>query len=203
MNMMSNSRSPAARAAASAVLTDAPAASNTVRFWVIVAITVLLDFVTKALAVDHLVPRHMPHEIIGNVVRLTLAYNPGAAFGMHLGPASRWIFAGLSVVIVGVLLRATGELTRTSRLAAFGVPVIVGGAIGNLLDRIRLREGVVDFIDIGIGTTRFWTFNVADTAVTIGAVCLVLALWREDQALQVAAKAAGASGAGGQGGGTS
>lgn len=203
MNMMSNSRSPAARAAASAVLTDAPAASNTVRFWVIVAITVLLDFATKALAVEHLVPRHMPHEIIGNVVRFTLAYNPGAAFGMHLGPASRWIFAGLSVVIVGVLLRATGELTRTSRLAAFGVPVIVGGAIGNLLDRIRLREGVVDFIDIGIGTTRFWTFNVADTAVTIGAVCLVLALWREDQALQVAAKAAGASGAGGQGGGTS
>jgi len=201
--MMSNSRSPAARAAASAVLTDAPAASNTVRFWVIVAITVLLDFVTKALAVEHLVPRHMPHEIIGNVVRFTLAYNPGAAFGMHLGPASRWIFAGLSVVIVGVLLRATGELTRTSRLAAFGVPVIVGGAIGNLLDRIRLREGVVDFIDIGIGTTRFWTFNVADTAVTIGAVCLVLALWREDQALQVAAKAAGASSAGGQGGGTS
>jgi len=122
---------------------------------------------------------------------------------MHLGPASRWIFAGLSVVIVGVLLRATGELTRTSRLAAFGVPVIVGGAIGNLLDRIRLREGVVDFIDIGIGTTRFWTFNVADMAVTIGAVCLVLALWREDQALQEAAKAAGAPGAGGQGGRTS
>lgn len=201
--MMANSRPPAARAAASAVLTDAPAASNTARFWVIVAITVLLDFVTKALAVEHLVPRHMPHEIIGNVVRFTLAYNPGAAFGMHLGPASRWIFAGLSVVIVGVLLRATGDLTRTSRLAAVGVPVIVGGAIGNLLDRIRLREGVVDFIDIGIGTTRFWTFNVADTAVTIGAVCLVLALWREDQALQEAAKAAGAPGAGGQGGGTS
>lgn len=201
--MMSNVQPPAARAAASVVLADAPMASNTVRFWVIVAITVALDFVTKALAVEHLVPRHMPHEIIGNVVRFTLAYNPGAAFGMHLGPASRWIFAGLSVVIVGVLLRATGDLTRTSRLAAFGVPVIVGGAVGNLLDRIRLREGVVDFIDIGIGTTRFWTFNVADTAVTIGAICLVLALWREDRALQEAARAAGASGAGGQGGGTS
>lgn len=201
--MMSKVQPPAARAAASAVLADAPMASNTVRFWVIVAITVALDFVTKALAVEHLVPRHMPHEIIGNVVRFTLAYNPGAAFGMHLGPASRWIFAGLSVVIVGVLLRATGDLTRTSRLAAFGVPVIVGGAVGNLLDRIRLREGVVDFIDIGIGTTRFWTFNVADTAVTIGAICLVLALWREDRALQEAARAAGASGAGGPGGGTS
>ncbi len=202
--MTSKSRPPAARsAAASAALNDAPAASTTVRFWVIVAITVALDFVTKAWAVERLVPRHMPHEIIGDVVRFTLAYNPGAAFGMHLGPASRWIFAGLSVIIVGVLLKATGDLTRTSRLAAFGVPVIVGGAIGNLLDRIRLREGVVDFIDIGIGTTRFWTFNVADTAVTIGAVCLVLALWQEDQAMQEAAKAAGASGAEGQGGGTS
>jgi len=202
--MTSNSRPPAARsAAASAVLNDAPAASTTLRFWVIVAVTVVLDFVTKAWAVENLVPRHMPHEIIGDVVRFTLAYNPGAAFGMHLGPASRWIFAGLSVIIVGVLLKATGDLTRTSRVAAFGVPVIVGGALGNLLDRIRLREGVVDFIDIGIGSTRFWTFNVADTAVTIGAVCLVLALWQEDQAIQEAAKAAVAAGAEGQGGGAS
>lgn len=189
--MTSNSRPPAARSvAASAVLADAPAASSTLRFWLIVLGTVLFDFVTKALAVEHLVPRHMPHEIIGDVVRFTLAYNPGAAFGMHLGPASRWIFAGLSVVIVTVLLRATADLTRTSKLAAFGVPVIVGGAIGNLLDRIRLREGVVDFIDIGIGTTRFWTFNVADTAVTIGAVCLVIALWEEDKAMQEAARVA-------------
>jgi signal peptidase II len=202
--MPSNTRPPATRAvAADAVLLDTPAASTTVRFWAIVAITVVFDFVTKALAVEHLVPRHMPHDIIGDVVRFTLTYNPGAAFGMHLGPASRWIFAGLSMVIVGVLLKATGDLTRTSRIAAFGVPVIVGGAIGNLLDRIRLREGVVDFIDIGIGTTRFWTFNVADTAVTIGAVCLLLALWQEDQAIQAAAKAAEATSAEGQGGGAS
>lgn len=171
-------------AAASATLSDRPPASSTPRFWIIVAITVALDFLTKAWAVEHLVPRHMPHRVIGDVLRFTLAYNPGAAFGMHVGPASRWIFAGLSIVIVVVLLRATSDLTRISRLAAFGVPVIVGGAIGNLLDRIRLREGVVDFIDIGIGTTRFWTFNIADTAVTIGAVCLVIALWQEDNAQQ-------------------
>jgi signal peptidase II len=103
---------------------------------------------------------------------------------MHLGPASRWIFAALSVVIVVVLLRATADLTRISRLAAFGVPIVIGGAIGNLLDRIRFRDGVVDFIDIGVGDVRFWTFNVADSAVTIGAVCLVLALWRQDQHTQ-------------------
>jgi signal peptidase II len=122
------------------------------------------------------------------VLRFTLAYNPGAAFGMHLGPASRWIFAALSVVIVVVLLRATSDLTRISRSAAFGVPVVVGGAIGNLLDRIRLRDGVVDFIDVGIGAVRFWTFNIADTAVTIGAACLVLALWQQDKAQQDAAR---------------
>lgn len=179
-----------ARAAtASAVINNVPAASATLRFWIIVLVTVALDFLTKAWAVEQLVPRHMPHRIIGDVLRFTLAFNPGAAFGMHLGPGSRWIFAALSVVIVVVLMRATADLTRVSKVASLGVPVIVGGAIGNLLDRIRLREGVVDFIDIGVGAVRFWTFNVADTAVTIGAACLVIALWQEDKAQQDALRA--------------
>lgn len=142
---------------------------------------VACDAVSKALAVQHLTPRHIPHPIIGDFLRFTLAYNPGAAFGMHLGPASRWIFATLSIVIVIVLLRATAEVTRQSSLAALGVPIVIGGALGNLLDRIRYRDGVVDFIDIGIGDVRFWTFNIADTAVTIGAVCLVLALWQQER----------------------
>ena len=84
----------------------APSAARTWPFWVIVASVTAVDFVTKAWAVDALSPRHIPHRIVGDVVRFTLAYNPGAAFGMHLGPASRWIFAGLSIVIIGVLLRA-------------------------------------------------------------------------------------------------
>jgi signal peptidase II len=154
-------------------------------FWAIVAVVTALDFVTKNLAVERLTPRHVPHPIIGDVVRFTLAYNPGAAFGMHLGPASRWIFGVLSLVIVIVLLRATSDLTRISRWAAVGVPIVIGGAIGNLLDRIRQRDGVVDFIDIGIGDVRFWTFNVADTAVTIGAICLIFALWQAERAQQL------------------
>jgi signal peptidase II len=182
---MKQGRAPIARAAtANAVVNDEPAAATTLAFWAVVGVSVLIDFVTKWLAVQHLVPRYTPHRVIGDVVRFTLAYNPGAAFGMNVGPGSRWIFAALSVVIVVVLLKATADLTRVSRLAAWGVPLIVGGAIGNLLDRIRLREGVVDFIDIGIGNVRFWTFNVADTCVTIGAVCLVIALWQEDKAQQ-------------------
>ena len=159
----------------------APPAARTWPFWAIVASVMAFDFVTKALAVEALSPRHIPHRVIGDVVRFTLAYNPGAAFGMHVGPASRWIFAVLSLVIVGVLLRSTADLTRLSTLAAYGVPIVIGGALGNLLDRIFQREGVVDFIDIGVGSVRFWTFNAADSAVTIGAICLVLALWRQEK----------------------
>lgn len=158
-----------------------PVASTTWRFWLIVAGVTTFDFLTKLWAVDALSPRHIPHDVFGEVVRFTLSYNPGAAFGMHLGPGSRWIFAVLSVVIVVVLLRATAELTRWSRLAAIGVPIVIGGALGNLIDRILQRDGVVDFIDIGVGSVRFWTFNVADSAVTVGAVCLILALWREER----------------------
>jgi signal peptidase II len=158
-----------------------PTAARTPQFWMIVLFVTALDAITKALAVEHLAPRHIPHSVIGDFLRFTLAYNPGAAFGMHLGPASRWIFATLSIIIVVVILRVTADLTRVSRLATIGVPIVIGGALGNLLDRIRYREGVVDFIDIGIGDVRFWTFNIADTAVTIGAVCLVLALWKHDQ----------------------
>jgi signal peptidase II len=165
----------------SAARQQRPAAARTAPFWMIVALVVASDAISKALAVQHLAPRHIPHAIIGDVLRFTLAYNPGAAFGMHLGPASRWIFATLSIVIVAVILRVTADLTRISRLAAIGVPIVIGGALGNLLDRIRFRDGVVDFIDIGVGDVRFWTFNIADTAVTIGAVCLVLALWKHEQ----------------------
>ena len=158
-----------------------PAAARTWPFWLIVATVTAIDFGTKALAVQSLSPRHMPHRVLGDVVRFTLAYNPGAAFGMHLGPASRWIFAALSLIIIVVLMRATADLTRMSRLAAIGVPIVIGGAIGNLLDRIFQRDGVVDFIDIGVGNVRFWTFNGADSAVTIGAICLVLALWQQER----------------------
>ena len=76
--------------------------------------------------------------------------------------------------------QSSGE-TRTSagdRLAAAGLALIASGALGNLLDRLRSPRGVVDFIDVGIGDLRFWTFNVADVGITCGAVLLVLALQR-------------------------
>ena len=73
---------------------------------------------------------------------------------------------------------------RTSpgdRLAAAGLALIASGALGNLLDRLRSPRGVVDFIDVGFGQLRFWTCNVADVAITCGAVLLVLALQRAQE----------------------
>ncbi|MEO7216820.1 MAG: signal peptidase II [Gemmatimonadaceae bacterium] len=157
-------------------------------FWIVIVVVVTLDVLTKAAAVRSLTPAYTPHEIIGNVVRFTLAYNPGAAFGFNLGSASRWIFTGLTIIALGVLgslYRATleGDYTRVLALA-----LVSAGALGNLIDRIRWSTGVVDFIDVGFGDHRFWTFNVADSAVTVGAILLGWVFLQQDrQAARMAA----------------
>jgi len=153
-----------------------------VGFWALLLGVLVPDVLTKAWAVQALVPRHVPHRIIGDVLRFTLSYNPGAAFGMSVGSASRWFFGVLAVGIIVLMLRVTRDLVRVSWLGSVGLPLVLGGAVGNLIDRVRGDQGVVDFIDIGVGTVRFWTFNIADMGVSIGAACLVIALWRLDAA---------------------
>ena len=106
-------------------------------FWCVIVVVVALDVASKAAAVASLTPAYTPHEIIGNTVRFTLAYNPGAAFGFNLGSASRWIFTALTVVALAVLAslyRATreGDYSRVLALA-----LVSAGAVGNLIDRIR------------------------------------------------------------------
>ena len=157
--------------------------ANPALFWSVISAVVLTDIVTKIIAVYALVPQRIPHEIIGDKVRLTLVYNPGAAFGLHVGEYSRWVFMALSLGalwILGRLYRQTreGDLARTLALA-----LVCGGAVGNLIDRIRSSVGVVDFIDIGVGDMRWPTFNVADMAVSMGACMLAYVLWGEDKGL--------------------
>lgn len=154
--------------------------ANTPLFWSVLVTIVVADVVTKALAVNALVPQRIPHEVLGETLRFTLVYNPGAAFGLHLGDYSRWIFMVLTIgalVILGKLYRTTrdGDLTRT-----LAVGLVCAGAVGNLIDRIRSPLGVVDFIDVGIGASRWPTFNVADMAVSVGAFLLAWVLWGED-----------------------
>jgi signal peptidase II len=158
-------------------------------FWPVVITVVLSDIVTKWIAVRDLWPRGVPREVFGDVVRLTLVYNRGAAFGLNVGEYSRWIFLVLTVValvILGQLYRATAarDIARTLAIA-----LVSGGAIGNLIDRVRGPQGVVDFIDIGIGDMRWPTFNVADMAVSTGAVLLAWVLWGEDRAERATAAA--------------
>ena len=155
--------------------------SNARLFWGAAFGVVVLDVITKQLAERYLFPPHIPHRVIGDVVRFTLAWNPGAAFSMSLGSYSRFIFGGFAMIALFVLWRLYRESKPDERLKPLALGLAWGGAAGNLVDRIRSPLGVVDFIDIGIGDVRFWTFNVADSAVTIGAVSLGWVLLQEDR----------------------
>lgn len=162
-------------------MTPGPRSRDARIFWSAAVIVIVLDVVTKVLAARLLEPEHVPHEIIGEIVRFTLAYNPGAAFSMSLGPYSRVIFGALAVIALVILWRLYRQTQpgQVARVLALGLAW--GGAAGNLIDRLRSPRGVVDFIDIGVGDVRFWTFNVADSAVTVGALLLAWVLWREDR----------------------
>ena len=165
-----------------------PSRSNAALFWTASIAVVALDVVTKQLATQYLRPEHVPHQIIGNVVRFTLAFNPGAAFSMSVGNHSRYVFGALAVVALVILFRLFRATKPGDTMRTLALGLAWGGAAGNLIDRFASPRGVVDFIDIGVGDVRFWTFNVADSAVTIGALLLAWVLWREDRrALAVAA----------------
>ena len=141
---------------------------------------VLVDVITKALASSLLPPNGAPQTVIGQVVRLALVYNPGAAFGLYLGAYSRWIFMGLTAVALVVLWRLFRETRPEQRFRAVAIALVAAGAIGNLIDRIRSDLGVVDFLDVGIGVHRWPTFNVADMAVSVGALLLGWVLWQDE-----------------------
>jgi signal peptidase II len=107
-------------------------------------------------------------------VRFTLAYNKDAAMGLSLGQYSRVGFAVIAAIVLvalGVFYRRTPQMATGH---AMGLALIAAGALGNLADRVLFAHGVVDFIDVGIGTARFWTFNVADAAITCGAILLAI-----------------------------
>jgi signal peptidase II len=153
-------------------------------FWATALIVIVLDQLSKEWAVRALKPQHIPHEILGDFLRFTLAFNRGAAFSMSVGDHSRWIFGGFALIALVILWRLfrgsrNGEMMRVLALA-----LAFGGAAGNLIDRFRPRASVVDFVDIGMGNVRFWTFNLADTAVTFGAIMLAIVLWKEDSAAE-------------------
>jgi len=155
-------------------------ASERRRFAAVVLVVLALDLATK-IAAEAMLPRWVGVSIIGEFFQLRLVYNPGAAFGIHVGSASRWVFMGLSTAALFILAHMLRTARPGDRLRIYSTALVFAGAAGNLLDRIRSPRGVVDFLDFNFGTYHFPTFNVADSAVTCGAILLALSLWREDR----------------------
>jgi signal peptidase II len=158
-------------------------------FWSVIASVVLSDVITKWMAVAWLSP--YPRPVLGEVVRFSLVYNTGAAFGINVGQYSRPVFLVLTVGALFILARLYQSTRPGDRLRTLSLALVCGGAIGNLIDRVRWNRGVVDFLDVGWGGMRWPTFNIADMAVSTGAFMLAWVLWGED-------RAAAAAGAGAQ-----
>ena len=144
-----------------------------------------LDLATK-LAVQRFLHLYQQVNVVGDYLRLTYIHNPGAAFGITLGPpgASRYIFLFLSLIALAALAGMYWITPAKDKVRLSSIALICGGALGNLLDRVRSSAGVVDFLDIGVGNLRWPVFNVADIAVTTGAIFLALSLWREEQQVE-------------------
>lgn len=152
----------------------------------VVAAVIVLDILTKRLA-EALLPLHRGVPVLGDFFQLQLVYNPGAAFGIHVGGASRWVFTALTLVALVVLASMVRGTKSGDALRLYALASVMAGASGNLFDRLRSSRGVVDFLLFSVGDYHWPNFNVADMAVSCGAVALALALWNEGRHQPVAA----------------
>jgi signal peptidase II len=144
--------------------------SKKITFLIIVAGSVLgLDLFTKMLILAR-VPLGAAIPVVPGLFDLTHVHNPGGAFGFlaAMGPQARGVvFILVSLVAVAVILWFYMQTPVQQRWLAFGFALICGGAIGNLVDRLRFGV-VIDFIDVYIGSLHWPAFNIADSAITVG-----------------------------------
>jgi signal peptidase II len=147
---------------------------------------VFADVSTKRWALDALRPGHII-ESLG--VPMTLAFNRGVAFGLPLPSAGRWIIIFATLLVLFVLTNLFMRAERNDWLRLLSIELVAAGALGNLIDRVRWDAGVVDFIGpINLGFMHWPIFNIADMAITTGAVLLGISLWREETAAAAAAE---------------
>jgi signal peptidase II len=127
------------------------------------------DQVTKALVIAN-VPFGARYDVVGDLAQLWHVRNDGAAFSIL--PGATWLFIPVTVVAIGMVVYFHRQLRDRGPWIQVVLGAILAGAVGNLTDRIRLGY-VIDFVSLGIGETRFPTFNVADSAVVLGIGALV------------------------------
>ena len=144
------------------------------RIRLLLAITpaiVLLDQLTKAWITANVQP-HRPIDVIEGFFKITHARNPGAALGLFQG-APWWVFVVLTCVAVGLIAHYYRQIRPDDKLSGTALALILGGAFGNLIDRVRQHE-VVDFLQFDLGLFIFPDFNVADSAIVVGVGLLLL-----------------------------
>ena len=144
----------------------------------VAVVVFVIDRVTKAWVSEN-IPLGTARPIIGDYVRIVHAQNTGAAFGLL--PERTTLLSVLSVVAVLAIVYYYRQIASNSALVSATLGMQLGGAFGNLLDRIT-QGYVVDFVDVGIpGGWRFWAFNVADSSIVLGIIFVSFLLWQEDR----------------------
>jgi signal peptidase II len=139
------------------------------------AVIVALDQLTKA-TVRVFLPVGESRRIIPQFLDLTHVHNTGAAFGLLNAadfPYKPIVMIAIAAIALVAIAAYATQLGFHERMARFGLALILGGAFGNLIDR-AIAGYVVDFVDVYWGSTHFWAFNVADSAITIGAILVLL-----------------------------
>jgi len=137
------------------------------------ALVVVLDQATKWLAVAMLLP-YRPVPLVSHL-SFTLMYNQGAAFSFlsSAGGWQRWLLTGFALLVSSVLVIWLLRLGTGERITAVALSLVIGGAVGNLIDRLYLGQ-VVDFVDFFVGSWHWPAFNLADSAIFVGVVLLLL-----------------------------
>ncbi|MCC6544518.1 MAG: signal peptidase II [Nitrospirae bacterium] len=137
----------------------------------------IIDQLSKY-AVQHMLTLHDPMEVIAGFFNITYIFNPGAAFGLfgNISETARMIIlVGISLIAFAILFYIYIKIRERDNLILVPIALIIGGALGNLIDRIRFQM-VVDFLDFYWGHFHWPAFNIADAAITVGTLILVITI---------------------------
>lgn len=148
---------------------------NALSWLLLAAVMIVLDQLTKWWALGALQPAETPHPVIPGILNWTLTFNTGAAFSFLAGSTGwqRWFFVVLAAIISATLGVWLSRTPRSDWRTALPLALIVGGALGNVIDRLHAAQ-VTDFIQVFLGSYPFPVFNVADCCITVGAGLLIV-----------------------------
>lgn len=136
--------------------------------YLIALVVIIFDQWTKYLVIENMaIGESIP--IIDNLIYLTSHRNPGAAWGILAG--QMWFFYIITVIVIGIIIYYMETYSKGHRLLGLSLALVLGGAIGNLIDRVRFQE-VVDFVDVYIFSYDYPIFNVADSSLVIGVILI-------------------------------